>query len=118
MYNEEEFICELLDRVLKAPLPAMTGQDREIIVVDDGSDDGTYEAVQGFIAQRPHDAIRLIRHDKNRGKGAAVRTALDYANGEFTIIQDGDLEYDPRDYVKLIAPLISGKADVVYGSRY
>ncbi|HEV3196483.1 MAG TPA: glycosyltransferase [Bryobacteraceae bacterium] len=119
VYNEEEFIRAVLDRVLAAPLPA-TGhaQDREILVVDDGSTDGTGEAIQEYIDQHPGAPLRLLRHDRNRGKGAAVRTALDHASGEFTIIQDGDLEYNPREYTRLLAPLLSGDADVVYGSRF
>src|SRR5579872_4887799 len=119
VFNEEEFIRAVLDRVLAAPLPPTAhGQDRELIVVDDASTDGTPEAVQEFIRQHPEAPVRLIRHDRNRGKGAAVRTGLEYASGEFTIIQDGDLEYDPREYAKLLAPLLAGDADVVYGSRF
>jgi glycosyltransferase involved in cell wall biosynthesis len=119
VYNEEEFIRAVLDRVLAAPLP-YTGhaQDRELIVVDDGSTDGTPEAVQEFIREHPAAPVRLLRHSRNQGKGAAVRTALAEAHGEFTIIQDGDLEYDPREYGKLLGPLLAGNADVVYGSRF
>jgi SAM-dependent methyltransferase len=119
VYNEEEFISAVLDRVLAAPLPP-TGhaQDRELIVVDDASTDGTPDTIQAYICQHPGAPIRLLRHDRNLGKGAAVRTALEQARGEFTIIQDGDLEYDPREYRKLLAPLLAGDADVVYGSRF
>jgi glycosyltransferase involved in cell wall biosynthesis len=115
VYNEEEFVAALLERVLAAPLPE--GFDREIIVVDDGSGDGSAEAVESLAARHP-GAIRLIRHPRNRGKGAAIRTALEAATGEYSIIQDADLEYDPREYPKLLKPLIEGKADAVYGSRF
>jgi glycosyltransferase involved in cell wall biosynthesis len=119
VYNEEEFIQAVLKRVLAAPLPE-TGhqQDRELIVVDDASTDGTGEAIDAFLRDRPGAPIRMVRHERNRGKGAAVRTGLEHATGEFTIIQDGDLEYDPREYGKLLAPLLAGDADVVYGSRF
>jgi len=116
LYNEEEFIASLLDRVLAAPVPG--GMDRELIVVDDGSNDGSAEAVQAFMAARPDCGVKLIRHEKNRGKGAAIRTAIAAATGTYSIIQDADLEYDPREYPKLLGPLLSGNADVVYGSRF
>src|SRR5689334_11348072 len=120
IYNEEEFIRAVLERVLAAPLPQNTGHtfDRELIVVDDASTDGTYEAMEEFIRERPGTPIRLLRHEKNRGKGAAVKTALEHATGEFSIIQDGDLEYNPCEYPKLLRPLLEGDADVVYGSRF
>jgi SAM-dependent methyltransferase len=115
LYNEEEYIVPLLERVVRAPLPA--GLKREIIVVDDGSTDGSTEAAECF-ARRFPGTVRLIRHERNRGKGAAVRTALEHARGEFSLIQDADLEYDPNDYGKLLAPLVEGRADAVYGSRF
>jgi SAM-dependent methyltransferase len=115
LYNEEEFVGVILQRVLSAPLP--DGLDREIIVVDDGSADGSARIVEERAARHP-DTIRLIRHDRNRGKGAAIRTALQQARGEFSIIQDADLEYDPREYPKLLKPLLEGSADAVFGSRF
>jgi glycosyltransferase involved in cell wall biosynthesis len=115
LYNEEEYIVPILERVFAAPLPE--GLDREVIVVDDGSTDGSAEAVQDVLARWP-GRLRLLRHERNRGKGAAVRTALEHASGEFCLIQDADLEYDPRDYVKLLKPLVEGRADAVYGSRF
>ncbi|HSB15153.1 MAG TPA: glycosyltransferase [Bryobacteraceae bacterium] len=115
LYNEEEFIATLLERVLSAPLP--DGMTREVIVVDDGSRDGSAEAVEAFVTRFP-DIVRLVRHDRNRGKGAAVRTAIENARGEFVVIQDADLEYDPGEYQTLLKPLVEGKADAVYGSRF
>jgi glycosyltransferase involved in cell wall biosynthesis/phospholipid N-methyltransferase len=116
LYNEEEFIQELLRRVVAAPLPE--GFDRELIVVDDGSSDASVQEVQDFMASCPEVRLRLIRHEKNKGKGAAIRTAIQEATGLYSIIQDADLEYDPREYPKLLGPLLNGDADVVYGSRF
>ena len=116
LYNEEEFILELLRRVVAAGLP--TGFDRELIVVDDCSTDGSAELVESFIVSHPDIRIQLFRHPKNRGKGAAIRTAILAATGEFSIVQDADLEYDPNEYPRLLAPLISGQADAVFGSRF
>lgn len=107
---------ELLSRVLAAPLPE--GFEREIVIVDDGSKDSSVELVENFIKSRPDARIRLILHEKNRGKGAAIRTAIQAAEGHFSLIQDADLEYNPREYPKLLGPLVSGEADVVYGSRF
>jgi len=115
LYNEEEFIGPLLDRVLAAPLPA--GLERELIVVDDCSTDGSAEIAEAKAAKTP-GVIRVLRHSRNQGKGAAIRTAIDAAQGEISIIQDSDLEYDPREYANLIGPILEGSADVVYGSRF
>lgn len=109
VYNEATTVDEILRRVLAAPY------SKEIIVVDDGSTDGTAHALEGW---KGHGQITLLEHSKNRGKGAAVRTALAHARGRFTIIQDADLEYDPQDYRQVVEPLLSGQAEVVYGSRY
>ncbi len=109
VYNEERTIHELLCRVLWAPY------DKEIIVVDDASTDGTAKILNQW---RDNRHVTLLKHDFNRGKGAAVRTGLLLARGRFTIIQDADLEYDPADYPKMLEPLLAGGADVVYGSRY
>ena len=115
LYNEEEFVGTLLEQVLAAPLPG--GLEREIIVVDDGSRDGSAEIVEEIAAAHP-GLVRLIRQPRNQGKGAAIRTAIENAKGEFSIIQDADLEYDPREYPKILQPLLEGKADAVYGSRF
>jgi len=100
---------------MAAPLPE--GLERELIVVDDGSTDGTVEAAIEAVKRWP-DKVRLIQHPVNRGKGAAIRTALGEATGEFSIIQDADFEYDPNEIGKLLKPLLKGNADVVYGSRF
>jgi 2-polyprenyl-3-methyl-5-hydroxy-6-metoxy-1,4-benzoquinol methylase len=114
-YNEEEFLGELLERVLAAPLPE--GLAREVIVVDDGSDDGSGEIAERY-AERYPGVVRVRRQARNLGKGAAIRTGLAEARGEYTLIQDADLEYDPREYGRLLGPLLEGKADAVYGTRF
>tara|TARA_Y100000034_G_scaffold51102_1_gene62872 strand:+ start:577 stop:1296 length:720 start_codon:yes stop_codon:yes gene_type:complete len=107
-YNEEETINELIGVVKKADIKDI---EKEIIVVDDGSKDKTIEIVEKI------KEIILVKHEKNRGKGAAIRTGIEYATGDIIIIQDADLEYDPNDYSKLIKPIINGETKVVYGSR-
>jgi glycosyltransferase involved in cell wall biosynthesis len=114
-FNEEEFLAALLDRVLAAPLPE--GLDRELLVVDDGSTDGSGEVAARYEAAHP-GVVRAFRHERNRGKGAAIRTALAHARGHWTLIQDADLEYDPRDYPRLLSPLLDERADAVYGTRF
>lgn len=108
VYNEQATIEEILNRVLAVEM------DLEILVVDDASTDGTRE----YLNSLAHPKIKIIFHPQNRGKGAAIRTGLDQATGEAAIIQDADLEYDPQDYHKLLAPIIQGKAQAVYGSRF
>jgi 2-polyprenyl-3-methyl-5-hydroxy-6-metoxy-1,4-benzoquinol methylase len=115
LYNEEEFIGTILRRVMEAPLPR--GMERELIVVDDASTDDSTQTVQEFVDLFP-DTIRLIRHARNQGKGAAIRTAIEHATGEFSIIQDADLEYNPREYRRILRPLVAGEADAVFGSRF
>ena len=108
VYNECATIAELLRQVESVAI------DKEIIVVDDFSADGSRDVLR----QIKSPLVRVFYHDQNRGKGAAVRTGLEHARGEYVIIQDADLEYDPREYPKLLAPLLKGEADVVYGSRF
>ena len=117
LFNEEEFIGTVLDRVLTAPLGA--GFTREVIVVDDGSTDGSDKVVEEFVTRYP-DVVRLFKHQKNLGKGAAsiLLAAQLYAHGEYCLIQDADLEYDPNEYRNLLKPLLEGDADAVYGSRF
>jgi glycosyltransferase involved in cell wall biosynthesis len=112
-YNEASTIGETIARVRAAPLPF----PREIVVVDDASHDQTPTIVEKLMADGGND-LRLIRHAINRGKGAAVRTGLGEARGDIIIVQDADLEYDPRDYPALLEPILDGDADVVFGNRF
>jgi glycosyltransferase involved in cell wall biosynthesis len=114
-YNEEEYLAASILRALQAPLPE--GLESEVVAVDDGSTDCTPQILDELAAQYP-GRIRVFHHKVNAGKGAAIRTALENAAGEFGIIQDGDLEYDPSEYPKVLGPLLANKADVVYGSRF
>ncbi len=108
VYNEIGTVEEILKRVGSVP------QDKEIIVVDDASTDGTTE----WLKERAGDDVKVLFHQKNRGKGAALRTGFEQVTGNIVIIQDADLEYDPREYGRLIEPILDGRADVVYGSRF
>ncbi len=115
-YNEGRNIGALLDRVLAVRLPYGIG--REIIVVDDGSADDTYKVADNYVKTHPQEPLRLLRHERNRGKGRAIRTALEYAAGDYLIIQDGDLELDPNDIAVLLRVLVDGDYEVIYGSRF
>lgn len=118
IYNEKNHWRDLVDRVRAVPLR------KEIVLVDDCSLDGTREQLQQFQAEQqsahvdPWNKLQFVFHEKNRGKGAAVRTGLQAANGDVLIIQDADLEYDPSEYPRLLGPIVEGKADVVFGSRF
>lgn len=109
-FNERTTIAALIQRVRSAPV-----ENVEVIVVDDCSTDGTHDVL---LEQPPGMIDKLLRHDVNRGKGAALRTGFKHATGDFVIVQDADLEYDPKEYPHLLEPLISGEADVVVGSRF
>uniref|UniRef100_Q01QK1 Glycosyl transferase, family 2 n=1 Tax=Solibacter usitatus (strain Ellin6076) TaxID=234267 RepID=Q01QK1_SOLUE len=114
VYNERTVVERCISLVLTAPLPE--SMERELVIVDDCSTDGTFAILQRLAAAFPQ--IRLYQHPKNRGKGAAVRTAIQEAAGDFSLIQDADLEYDPSEYPRLLRPLLDGHADAVFGSRY
>ena len=110
VYNERTTVVEILRRMRQVDLPV----DLEIVVVDVGSNDGT-EKVLGALED---STVRVIHHTSNQGKGAAIRTGLGHARGDLLLIQDADLEYDPDDWPRLLAPVLKGKAQVVYGSRF
>ena len=108
VYNEKETILKIIDKVLQLHFV------KEIIVVDDGSKDGTKE----LLREAAFDArVRIFFHDRNRGKGAALRTGFGHVTGEIVAVQDADLEYDPNEFAEMIKPILEGVADVVYGSR-
>jgi glycosyltransferase involved in cell wall biosynthesis len=110
VYNEKGTIHEIIARVLKVD----TGLEKELVIVDDFSTDGTRD----ILGQLDNPRIKVFFHPKNLGKGAALRTGFSQAQGDIVLIQDADLEYDPREYPKLLEPLLDGRADVVYGSRF
>ena len=108
VYNERTTLLEIVNRVKSVPL------DKEIILVDDYSTDGTRD----LLRQLEKDGAKVFYHERNMGKGAALRTGFQHASGDFVIVQDADLEYDPGEYPKLLQPLLDGRADVVFGSRF
>ncbi|MFV2073645.1 MAG: glycosyltransferase family 2 protein [Thermoanaerobaculales bacterium] len=121
VYNEEGTLEEILDRVARAPLPSPL-REIEMVVVDDCSQDGTWTALENWRPPTREEggAVEIVRrrHSHNRGKGATLRSGFEVATGEILLIQDADLEYDPKDYSTLLSPITSGLAEVVYGSRF
>jgi len=126
-FNEEATILKVLDRVVAVQLPG--GVAKEIVVVDDASTDRTKELVEGYLANRERDpsavsvdqrvvGIRLFSQPRNLGKGAALHKGIELATGDYIVVQDADLEYDPKEYGLLLQPILDGFADVVYGSRF
>jgi glycosyltransferase involved in cell wall biosynthesis len=107
VFNEVRTILKVLERVKQVPI------EKEVIVVDDASTDGTRS-----LLEKGGEGVNVLLHETNQGKGAAIRTALAHVTGELVVIQDADLEYDPSEYLHLMAPILEGKADVVYGSRF
>ncbi|HON58927.1 MAG TPA: glycosyltransferase family 2 protein [Smithella sp.] len=116
VYNEQPYLAEIVDRVVAQPLPE--NLEKELILIDDGSRDKTWTIMESFPKKYPGVGIQLIHKTVNEGKGAAIRDGFARATGDIILIQDADLEYDPADYPKLLQPILEGKADVVYGSRF
>lgn len=114
VYNEVNLLPKLLARVEAAPLPE--GLARQIILIDDCSKDGTTDLLRDMVPKRPDLTIKF--HEVNQGKGAALRTGFAAVTGDFVIVQDADLEYDPREIPRLLEPILDGRADVVFGSRF
>lgn len=111
-YNEESVVAEILQRVSQVEL------DKEIVIIDDCSSDNTFEKIRQFADKNTHARVRLFRHERNMGKTASVRDGLAAACGRIVVIQDADLEYDPGEFPRLVKPILDGRADVVYGSRF
>lgn len=109
VYNEKDTITTIIERVKAVPL------EKEIVLVDDCSTDGTRDVLKLL---KPDPLLKIVYHDRNQGKGAALRTGFQHAANDIVIIQDADLEYDPSEYSRLMKPIIDGKADVVYGTRF
>lgn len=115
-YNEGPTIHLILNRIKEVTLP--NGIEKELIIVNDCSKDNTEESILKYKAENPDMNIQYHKHEVNQGKGAALHTGISKASGEYTIIQDADLEYDPQEYHQVLKPVLSGDADVVYGSRF
>ena len=116
VYNEERTIQQLLEKVIAVKL--VNNIEKELLIINDCSKDATENQVLQFIKQHPESNIQYSKHEKNAGKGAAIRTGIHKASGDCVIVQDADMEYDPREYNILLQPIIDGFADVVYGSRF
>jgi glycosyltransferase involved in cell wall biosynthesis len=114
VYNEKATIRKIVERVMSVRLPV----DLELIIVDDCSSDGTREVLEQLEQDMQDKQIRLVLHERNRGKGAAIRSGLQHMRGDIVVVQDADLEYDPAEYPVLLQPILDGKADAVYGSRF
>jgi glycosyltransferase involved in cell wall biosynthesis len=119
VFDERDTIARVVTAVLAADLgPGIT--DREVIVIDDGSRDGTRDVLRRYLVENASNAskVRVVSHERNQGKGAAIRTGISGAQGDIVVVQDADLEYDPADLARLLAPIVQGRADVVFGTRF
>lgn len=116
VYNEEKTITQLLDAVIAAPIPESLS--KELVLVNDCSSDNSVAIINDYIKAHSDVHMSFYSHEVNKGKGAALHTGIVEAKGDLIIIQDADLEYDPNEYIKLLTPVLAGKADVVYGSRF
>ncbi|NMB70565.1 MAG: glycosyltransferase family 2 protein [Bacteroidales bacterium] len=114
-FNEENTIRDILSAVTEAELPEI---EKEVLIIDDASTDRTFELAEVFAESNPQYRIRVVRQPHNMGKGAAIHRGIKEASGDFIVVQDADLEYDPREYKDLLRPILEGHADVVYGSRF
>ncbi len=115
-YNEERTILQILEKVVEVEL--IQGIQKEFILVNDCSTDQTEGLITQFQQAHPELEIQYLKHEQNQGKGAALRTGIQHATGEYLLIQDADMEYDPREYNRLLKPVVEGFADIVYGSRF
>ena len=115
-YNEEQYVWRVLQRVLDVPL--CYDIEKEIIIINDGSTDQTQKEIDNFIASHAGCCVKSIEHPSNKGKGACIKSALPRATGDIIVVQDADLEYDPNDFNLMLQPIIEGRADAVFGSRF
>jgi len=116
VYNEAKTVHLILDKIKNTVL--LQNIHKEVIIIDDCSTDATIQAIEKYIVENPELPVSFLKHEKNKGKGAALHTGIKNANGDYIIIQDADLEYDPNEYNLLLKPVLDGYADVVYGSRF
>ena len=115
-YNEERTILTIIERLKELQLP--NGLEKELVIVNDCSTDKTEQLIKRYQSENPSLCVQYFLQEKNKGKGAAIRKAIDLSSGDYLIVQDADLEYDPREYNQLLKPIVEGNADVVYGSRF
>lgn len=116
VFNEERMVKEALNQILEVEL--IDNTQMEIIVVDDGSSDKTVEKIEELLSEKPDSGIHLVKHGVNQGKGAALHTGIKEATGDYIVVQDADMEYDPNEFNILLKPIVADRADVVFGSRF